>query len=350
MTQKLLTRRNVLLAGAGALGMALYYKLSTATPFQTPWPRPNQFSSRDVTFRNGTIALQGTLYMPDGAAQVPGIVLAHGSGDVDRSNRRLRFEAEGLASRGFACLVYDKRGCGSSGGNWRESDFHELAGDLSKALEFLRQQERIDPKRTGLRGASQAGYVMPIAAAMAPLPAFMVMIAGPMVTIADQILYEASVSIEEAGLTPQERDQAMALARQALEFARTGIGGDAYFSRVREVSDTAWFKASPTPDESEMWFFHWLRPIIDFDPAPYFKTMATPVRAYFGEKDTLVPTQVARQRLEALYQGIRTSLLTIVEYKNAGHDLRYPDADGEKIFAPDYLNGMAEWMHGLPTS
>lgn len=343
-----LSRRS-LLTGVGALALGSC-SLFESLPAQTPPPVTRQFTKREVRFRNGDIELAGTLYMPDGVAAVPGVVFGHGSGDVARPNRRFTFEAEGLAARGIASLVFDKRGCGESGGDWKTSNFHDLAGDLRAAYEFMHAQQGVDPDKVGLRGASQAGWVMPIAASQAPQPAFVIMISGAMITIGGQIAYESETAINASDLAADEKQLALALTRQGLEFARTGQGGDAYFARVREVSGTRWYRASPTPGEEELWFFEWLRPVFDFDATPYFQALNAPVLAYFGERDTLVPTHIARQRLEALYQSERARLLTVIEYPGAGHDLRYEDQAGKRILALDYLNRMADWIANASTA
>jgi uncharacterized protein len=339
-----LARRELLLFGGGVLALGACGSLGGGLPPQTPPATVHEVTTQEVRFSNGGVALAGTLYKPSGVPNAPGVVFGHGSGDVARPNRRFTFEAEGLATRGVACLVFDKRGCGQSSGDWRTSTFQDLAGDLRAAYDFMRAQPGIHPNKVGLRGASQAGWIMPIAASQAPQPAFMIMISGAMITIGEQIAYESETAINAADLTQSEKQQAMALTRQALDYARTGAGGEAYFARVREVAGERWYRASPTPGESEAWFFEWLRSIFAFDPSSYFQMLTMPVLAYFGERDTLVPARIARQSLEALYRDERASLLTVIEYPGAGHDLRYPNEAGDPILAPDYLNQMAVWI------
>ena len=346
----LLARRELLLAGAGALALGACGGRGGGLPPQTLPARAHEVATHEVRFSNGGVALAGTVYMPVGLDGVPGVVFGHGSGDVSRPNRRFTFEAEGLAARGIACLVFDKRGCGQSSGDWKTSTFQDLAGDLRAAYDFMRAQQGVDAGRVGLRGASQAGWIMPIAASQSPQPAFMIMISGAMISIGEQIAYESETAINAADLSADEEQQALALTRQALAFARTGEGGEAYFERVRAASDTRWYRASPTPGESEAWFFEWLRGVFSFDVTPYFQALHMPILAYFGERDTLVPTPIARQRLQALYQEERARLLTVIEYPRAGHDLRYPNEAGDPILAPDYLNDMAAWIASATAS
>lgn len=343
MTPAAPSRRAVLQTGA-SFALVSGCSFFQGPPPQTPPANPHYFTKTEVRFRSGLLELAGTLYRPEGVLRAPGVVFGHGSGDVARPNRRFSFEAEGLAARGVASLVFDKRGSGRSDGDWRTSDFHDLAADMRAAFAFMRAQDGINPDQVGMRGASQAGWVMPISASEAPQPAFMILISVAMITPGEQIAFEAETAIESADLTAAEKSEALALTRRALECARTGEGLDAYFARVREVSKERWYRASPTPGERDRWFFDWLHPIFDVDPTSPFKALNMPILAYFGERDTLVPTRLARQRLEALYQDDRAPLLTVIEFPGAGHDLRYGNDAGERVLDLDYLNGMAAWI------
>src|SRR5262249_14172892 len=56
----------------------------------------------------------------------------------------------------------------------------DFASDIRTAVEFLRQDKRIDSKRIGLIGHSEGGLIGPMVAADAPDEiAFVVMLAGP---------------------------------------------------------------------------------------------------------------------------------------------------------------------------
>ncbi|MGE3249689.1 MAG: alpha/beta fold hydrolase [Hyphomonadaceae bacterium] len=188
---------------------------------------------------------------------------------------------------------------------------------------------------------------MPIAASTPPGPAFMIMISGAMVTPGEQIAFEAETALGAANLSAEERSLALDLTRQALRVAQTGQSEREYFARVGRVSGTRWYRASPTPGEEEAWFFRWLRPIFDFDPRPFLAASSSPLRAYYGGRDTLVPARLSRARLEALYQGGRAGLLTVIEHPEAGHDLRYENPQGERVLAFDYLNLMSAWIEAV---
>ena len=95
-----------------------------------------------------------------------GVVLVGGSGPSDRDNGTyfppIR---EHLADAGIAVLSYDKRGVGSSSGNWLDSTLDDLAADATAALGFLCAQPEVRAGPAGLLGQSEGGWVTLRAAA-----------------------------------------------------------------------------------------------------------------------------------------------------------------------------------------
>ena len=75
--------------------------------------------------------------------------------------------------------------------------FEDLASDIAAGVEFLRSRPEIDRNRIGLAGVSQAGWIVPIAAAKIQ-PAFMLLIVGPTVSIGVENFYSNIVEITNA--------------------------------------------------------------------------------------------------------------------------------------------------------
>jgi dienelactone hydrolase len=139
------------------------------------------------------VTLAGFLYLPPGTGPFPGVVLVHGSGQVRALDQT--WLAMNFVDRGYAVLSYDKRGVGDSGGEYRgvgprnsDSLIRVLAGDAVAGLEALARDARIDRRRLGLAGGSQAGWIIPNAAARFPA-AFAVILSGPLVTVGQEIYY-----------------------------------------------------------------------------------------------------------------------------------------------------------------
>jgi hypothetical protein len=99
----------------------------------------------DVRFSSGDIQLAGTLISPNTDGKHPAIILVHGSGPQNRESM-LPF-ARFLIRHGMAVLGYDKRGVGSSTGNWNTASFDDLAGDVVTAFQYLKTRSDVDPRQ-----------------------------------------------------------------------------------------------------------------------------------------------------------------------------------------------------------
>jgi uncharacterized protein len=120
----------------------------------------------------GEHPLSGTLTLPDGPLPVPAVVIASGSGPLDRdsNHRRARFDvarqlAHALAAGGLASLRYDKRGVGESPGDWRAAGLHDNADDLRRALAALAARPEVDPGRVLVAGHSEGAILAAAVAA-----------------------------------------------------------------------------------------------------------------------------------------------------------------------------------------
>ena len=92
-------------------------------------------------------------------------------------------------------LAYDKRGIGESTGVYPGASptaeaIDVLARDAAAAARFLARQPGIDPRRVGLAGQSQAGWIAPLAAIRERAIRFLVLFSGPAVTADENDLFQ----------------------------------------------------------------------------------------------------------------------------------------------------------------
>src|SRR4030095_4327664 len=106
--------------------------------------------------------LAGRLIEPSGAAPNgrPLVVMVHGS---ERTSALGSPYAYSFAAQGIAVFVYDKRGTGASEGEYTQN-FELLAADAAAALAHAQTMTRGRISKAGVFGASQAGWVAPLAA------------------------------------------------------------------------------------------------------------------------------------------------------------------------------------------
>ncbi len=168
----------------------------------TAAPRPtSEPQTLEVEVPAGGLALAGTLYLPEGDAPAPGVVLIHGSGPINRAsevpgqlNMTFGFDiavfeqiAEALQDAGIAVLTYDKRTCGRfnrCADNDHPFPPDELTidtfiDDAASAVGYLRGRPEVDPDAITVVGHSQGAQFITVMLEADPQLASGVMIAAP---------------------------------------------------------------------------------------------------------------------------------------------------------------------------
>ena len=181
------------------------------------YSRLNRFTETEVVIGEGEWKLPGTLSIPKGEGLFPAVILIHGSGPNDRDetigpNKVFRDLAYGLASRQIAVLRYEKRTRQYSKKlmaiRERLTVKEETIDDAIAAVHFLRNHERIDPKRIFVIGHSLGGMLIPRIAKQDTSIAGFIIMAGPTQPLEDsfirQVLY---ISSFKKNLTDEEKDR-----------------------------------------------------------------------------------------------------------------------------------------------
>jgi uncharacterized protein len=305
------------------------------------------FIQEEIKARNGSIDLAGTLTLPAGDGPHPAVILIHGSGPEDR--HYLEIWVHYFIEQEMAVLAYDKRGVGASTGDWKRSNFEDLAGDVEAMFSVLKKNRNVDAKRIGLWGVSQGGWIAPIVASRHDDVAFIILHAGPAVTVAQQGLQHLEYELRARGLPMHEIQQALALQKLDDQFTRTGKGWDQLQKEYGKAL-AAKGRLVEAPEPKDSWFRTFYRGIIDFDPIPFWEKVHCPVLAFYGEMDWIVPPEenqrVLRKALEkAGNKDYRIVVLPMANHlflqAETGTMAEFPSL---KNFVPQYFSLMAEWI------
>lgn len=117
----------------------------------------------DVEFTSAGVTCAAWLYLPDTGPR-PVIVMAHGLGAVRQM--RLDAYAERFAAAGYACLVFDYRHFGASGGEPRQLlDIKRQLQDWAAAVAYVRTRTDVQGSSVILWGTSFSGGHVLITAA-----------------------------------------------------------------------------------------------------------------------------------------------------------------------------------------
>jgi dipeptidyl aminopeptidase/acylaminoacyl peptidase len=280
-----------------------------------------------VAFTNGGVRLLGTLLLPPGSHRgpYPAIVFAHGSEDNDRHS--FGPVPYVLAGHGYAALVFDKRGTGQSSGSWREAGLEPLADDVAAAVRLLGARSEVDPRRIGIVGFSEGGWVAPLAAARTPLVRFIATISGGGLTKGDAYVHKNRRLAEEAGLTGRALDSAVAAAETTIAESR---------ERVRGARSPSGFDRRVT-----------------YDPADDWRRFRGPVLAMAGADDVLEPAARSTAWLERTLREAGNLDVTVKLFPRGHHSLllgvtgtpsEFATMRGISQLVPGYWEVLTGWL------
>jgi pimeloyl-ACP methyl ester carboxylesterase len=315
-----------------------------------------------VTYPSGGVQLAGSLRIPNKPGPHPAIVFAHGSGPGTRN--QVSILAHFFLHQGIAVLGFDKRGVGQSTGDWRRIDFPDLASDVLAGVKYLQKRTDINPKRIGLYGISQGGWIVSLAASLSEDVAFIVPHSGPGVSPKAQESYMLSNIMTMSGFSKEEIEGVLEALSLLYEYGKIGKGGDKLDAQVnklgtnpkladflpppsKDISWEAFYGEKKQPIGDPGWFMHLN---VDYDPIPAYKKVKCPALVLFGKHDYTVPVEESVAKIEAaLKEGGNTSY-TIKVLLNAGHGLLEVDSKNPAKmsepgrFAPGYLDLLAGWL------
>lgn len=283
----------------------------------------------NVNFSNGEVMLSGNLFLPTVGDQFPAVVILHGSGPDE--GLEYKIYAAKFAKAGIAALVYDKRGSGQSGGDWRKRPFEFLAGDALAAVEFLKSRPEINQNKIGLWGISQGGWTAVYAASRSKNVAFVVSVAGNGVSPTQQEMFHKDEMYKALGYSERARDTALKFWKLTFDWL--------------VLIDSGKF---PLPDNLLVSERSAASTNLDYNPLPDWEKVSQPVLLIHGSGDKLSPPHQAITTItDALKKGGNQNY-TVRVFPNASHTITTNktglEFDWDTNFAPDYFQTTTDWI------
>ncbi|WP_437216111.1 alpha/beta hydrolase family protein [Pectobacterium sp. LFLA-215] len=319
--------------------MAALFALSGLSDFE--------LDNADVStlhFSSGQNVLSGSLIVPQGVTSPPIVLIVHGDGPQDRfSDSGYLPLINQLIDAGMGVFTWDKPGIGESSGEWLDQSMQDRADEVVAALNAVRTQPRMDRRKIGFLGFSQAGWVIPLAASQSQ-PAFSVIVGGAL-NWREQGAYYTRQKLMRAGVAEAEIERQVSVELAA---------NDTVFG-LPERADP-----SRRPDIESKRFAFIARNYLA-DATKSLLTMHGPVLALWGSDDLNVDPQQNAGRYRQLLSARLDRLVVIVPA--ATHGLlraslfndqlttAWPQWKraafivlGRKAYAPEAIHQITEWI------
>lgn len=302
------------------------------------------YRREDVQLKGPEGALGCDVLIPAHGGNHPAAVLVPGAGAHDRYS--VYMVAEAFAEHGVAALACDKRGTGTSDGDWRLTSFEEQAQDVTAGIRFLQQRRDIDPNRVGVWGFSEGAWVAPLTVAQNRRLAFLILAAVPVTSRRTSVLTANVERVRQEGASATET----ARYREFFErYQQAIVDNDApAIERLwQQHSGASWLPANmPTVQTLNEWSWQRARLTWPHEPGPALGRVTCPVLAIWGGEDQEFPPRVHKPLLEQSMRAARNSDFTLTEVPGADHSFGLVASSfiEQTGYAPEYLSTVLKWL------
>ncbi len=312
--------------------------------------RPFPYHEEEVVFKNkdANVTLAGTLTCPTTKAPASAIILVHGSGHTDRNGTNMNhflLLSDYLTRKGFVVLRYDKRGIGSSTGNYDSATTEDFAQDVMAGIEYLKCRAEVDSSKIGLIGHSEGSVIAPMVAAKIDELAFIVLMGGVGVTGEELRMLQIESISRVNGVPDSLISIELAINKKYHTLIKSDDNLETKRAKFKEIN----------PDISEglmgYLLMPWYKQFIQLDAKLYLEKTSCPVLAVNGENDLQCPPNENLKGIEAaLKKGgnkdylIQTlpKLNHLFQTSKSGSPMEYDQI--AEIIAPSALELISDWI------
>ncbi len=301
----------------------------------------------EVTFQSGPLRLAGTFTRPRGTSRVPVVITIVGSGPIDRNANGHAVQldifnelAEFLARCGVACFRYDKRGTGSSAGDFMSAGHSDLVNDATEAVRFVIRSFGAKLTSIILAGHSEGALIAPQVAQRAPGVGGLVLMC-PFVRpfgdiVQDQIRRAEMEQVAGSGLGNWMSRQL--LTRFDLAARRNARYLEQISRSAKDVMDVAGQPVNAL----------WMREMMAISPVEVYSKVTVPTHIVGAGKDLQCPPQDIAGIKRAIPAPVTSRIFADLTHllRSSAAPARFADYDtlmGQPVEL-DVLHNVAEWV------
>ncbi|MEL7219680.1 MAG: alpha/beta hydrolase [Bacteroidota bacterium] len=124
----------------------------------------SQSEKRLFDFEFEEVTLNGVLNLPNGSIPKGIVLIVHGSGATNAVAQEWHQDVRAtLVQAGYATYMWDKMGCGNSGGTFNYNQpVQNSAAEVIAAINTLKEEQIPGAETIGLWGISRAGWINPL--------------------------------------------------------------------------------------------------------------------------------------------------------------------------------------------
>jgi dienelactone hydrolase len=343
-----------------------FSKLSNAdTSYVSQVPvKPYPYIEEEVKFPNqqAGIKLVGTLTMPEKGGNFPAVLLISGIGDQDRDlgiygHKPFLVIADYLTRNGFAVLRFDDRNIDVPEAKKVIPTLEESASDVLAAIDFLKNNPKIDSGKIGLIGIGDGGTMASLAANESGNSAFVVLWGSPGVTGDKALTLQNNLLSKLSGYDQEYVDKNQIIQKVVFDILLNEPSPSRTVERLRlAFSDSTYARMKPdgrakinekVQSVNNEWFKFYLK----YDPTITYKKLNCPVLAVTGEKDLEFPPIPNLDMIKKALQESGNNKSKIIQLKSLNHILQTCDTGSpdeyieiKETISPKALKLMGDWI------
>ena len=313
-----------------------------------------------ISFKSHDIIIEGMVLRPEEPGPHPAVVLLQGAGGSHQGYDKWynRLHANAFLKKGFAVMIYTKRGSGNNAIDYTYFTYKDLMKDAVAAVQFLREQPNIDHDNIGLMGISESGWFTPEVASVDGNIRFIINRVSSPLPVTETVVHERRMDARAEGFTEIEIEEYIIPLTQRIWKFYIDVANDP--SLANGTERTAINNALSEMNNHhrlKKWFIYSSLSEYDpklyasrgsnyaYNPEPYLQEINIPILYVLAGRDVNMPTNEIVSFLEEFREENKKAI-TVKVFEDAGHYLyRWESLPIEGLYEPGYLEMISDWAN-----